>query len=443
MRSAFFAVPEAERFARARLDRQLRDELRSQLPFRTAYRLGLAELLRERTPQSAAALSAALAIVGTVRYATPSRWAYLWSRFLLALGWQPPVIRAAFLGWQSSLDELGRASRRYSAKSRSRPRSRSSSAFLDRPVSTALPVVGYVLGRMEDVGPGYAAVWITGLTDSAWPQPPHGQPLLPLALQRAHDMPYSSPRDAQRRSAQILERLTRRTPELVASWPARVFDYPTEPSPAIRMLPELAPGNSEEGIAMRSFASRAQRARETLADAPPAVAGRIVTGGVGALNRQARCPLRAFCEYRLAAKELEPVSRGLPARIRGIAAHRALELLLQTGPAQADLARITRVAIDQCVEQALVEGFLGARAPLRALFELERERLGLIGELLERDARRGPFCSRLGGATRGDSIRTVDAARSNRSPRRLAAGGIAIIDYKTDKADSRLVRSAR
>ena len=56
------------------------------------------------------------------------------------------------------------------------------------------------LRRVEDVGPGYDAVWVTGFTDSAWPQPPHGNPLLPIALQREHGMPYSSPRDAEERS---------------------------------------------------------------------------------------------------------------------------------------------------------------------------------------------------------------------------------------------------
>src|SRR5690606_31093614 len=92
--------------------------------------------------------------------------------------------------------------------------------LLERTASEALPVRGvHVLGRLEDVGPGYDAVWVTGLTDAAWPPPPQGNPLLPAALQRAAGMPYATPLDAEARSKRALERLMARSPELVVSWP--------------------------------------------------------------------------------------------------------------------------------------------------------------------------------------------------------------------------------
>ena len=239
LRSPFFARQSDEQFACARLDADLRTELRSQLPFQAAYRCGLKELLETRAPHSARALAAALGVIGGVRRATPGRWAHLWTRSLAELGWQPPTARTTLLGWQSTLDELARLTPIFGEISLDGALAELA-RLLERTTPVALPLCGvHVLRRVEDVGPGYDAVWVTGFTDSAWPQPPHGNPLLPIALQREHGMPYSSPRDADERSRRVLDRLVRRSRELVVSWPARVYDYETEPSPAIRSWPTL------------------------------------------------------------------------------------------------------------------------------------------------------------------------------------------------------------
>jgi exodeoxyribonuclease-5 len=316
LRSPFFATANAEQFARARLDRELRTELRSQLPFQAAYRSGLKEVLAARAPQSAQALAQALG-AGAVLRATPSRWAHLWARYLAELGWQPPAANRVLLGWQSTLDELARLTPILGEISLD-------AALVElqrlheRATATALPLFGvHVLGRIDDVGPGYDAVWVTGFTDAAWPKPPHGNPLLPIALQRAHGMPYSSPLDAQRRSARALERLVQRTAQLVVSWPARVYDFETEPSPAIRAWPLLA------DVELRALTAASPDAptpsRETVDDPAPAFCGTRLPGGTGALGRQARCPLRAFCQDRLGARPLEPLGFGLSGRLRGIA----------------------------------------------------------------------------------------------------------------------------
>ncbi|RPI60848.1 MAG: hypothetical protein EHM50_06685, partial [Lysobacterales bacterium] len=87
LRSPFFLAAQEEALARARLDAELRTEMRAQLVFPAAYRCGVRELLAERTPTSARALAAALAAIGGLRRATPTRWAHLWVRFLAELGW--------------------------------------------------------------------------------------------------------------------------------------------------------------------------------------------------------------------------------------------------------------------------------------------------------------------------------------------------------------------
>jgi RecB family exonuclease len=350
---------------------------------------------------------------------------------LSVLGWQPPLAGAALLGWQASLDELARLTPivgevRLAAAVHELER------ILTRAVPPALPIAGvHVLAAIEDVGPGYDAVWVAGFTDAVWPEPPHGNPLLPLALQRAHEMPYSSPRESQARSARKLDRLVQRTGELVISWPARVYDFETEPSPAIRAWPTLEV--DELAALATTRPPRSARARETVSDpAPPFTAARL-PGGTGALRRQARCPIRAFCRDRLGAEALERLGLGVSPRLRGIATHRAAELLLQGSPRQAELLE-RGAAIPTSAERALARIFGAARRRLPELFALEAERLErVLQALLRHEARRAPFLVRaveekceiaLGRWTLGVRIDRIDE---------LADGTIAIIDYKTSE----------
>lgn len=430
LRSPFFATGAQESFARARLDRQLRTELVSQLPFATAYRCGLKERLETQTPQSAAALTAALTTVGAARRLVPSRWAHLFTRALAALGWHAPADRATLLGWQRSLDELARLTP-ISGDITLDAALAELERILGRPGPAVLPVSGvHVLGRIGDVGPGYAGAWVTGLTDTTWPEPPHGNPLVPLTVQREHAMPYCTPRDADERSARTFERLVQRVPELVVSWPARVYDYETEPSPAIRDWPLLTPAELDGLAATRPPGTIA---RETVTDPAPPLNALHLPGGTGALGRQARCPLRAFCQDRLGARELEPLRFGLSPRLRGIATHRAAELLLADLPAQSELAgRETAAAAS--AEHALARSFGRARAPLAELFALEAEQLErVLVALLRAEATRAPFRI-LALEQRNDGAlgRWTLSARVDRIDE-LADGSIAIVDYKTSE----------
>lgn len=430
LRSPFFAMPHEERFARARIDAELRAELRSQLSFQAAYRCGVRELLAERAPHSAQALATALAALGGARRATPTRWASIWARFLETLGWQPPAARTALQGWQGSLEELGRLTPIVGEVSLHAALAELA-RILESTRPATLPVRGiHVLGHIEDVGPGYDAVWVAGFTDSAWPEPARGNPLLPLRLQRAHAMPYCSPRDAEARSERALERLVQRSAELVVSWPARLYDYETEPSPAIGPWPTLEAHDMEVSRTTRSAPTAA---RETVVDVAPPFVGARVAGGTAMLGRQARCPVRAFCQDRLGARPLEPLRYGISPRLRGIATHGAAERLLADLPTQAAFASKAH-DVAASVERTLDRLFGRTRSYLAALYELESDQLHRVLDALLRDEqRRAPFRVRaveqratvaLGPLTLNIRIDRVDE---------LADGTIAIVDYKTNE----------
>jgi RecB family exonuclease len=150
------------------------------------------------------------------------------------------------------------------------------------------------------------------------------------------------------------------------------------------------------------------------------------------LGRQARCPLRAFAQYRLGARELDEIGFGVPARIRGIAIHRAAQLAYANVRDRASVASIADAALDAAVEHALNESFLRTRAALRSLFELEAERLrAVLALLLERETAREPFeIVALEQELEARLDRWSLRLRVDRVDR-LVDGRIAILDYKT------------
>jgi ATP-dependent helicase/nuclease subunit B len=431
LRSPFLDADGGEHAHRAALERELRGDVRAQLSVASAHREAeLESLFGKRAPRAAAALTQALRETNGISAATPSRWARAWQRALALLRWDAAGDTHALLLWQAAMDDFTRLTPITGAIGYEDALAELQ-RVLERAVPDPLPVRGiHVLGRIDDVGPGYEAAWIAGLTDASWPEPVRCNPLLPRALQRAHGMPWSTPQDARLRCARRLERLRKRVGTLVASWPAQLYDYETEPSPAIRDWPELeAPRGSSAPRAL------SVRARESVADRAPPLPGKQIRGGAHVLGRQSRCPVRAFCQYRLGARELDAVTTGLGSRLRGIATHRALEDLF-TAQARPDFAAL-RANVGATAERALARIFGAARRPLRPLFELEAERVAsALDRLLAADAARVPF--EVAAIERRQIVTVAGRELEIRIDRvdRLADGSVAIIDYKTGAGGS-------
>ena len=447
LRSPFFQGldPEASTAAAA-IEAGLRDSMLAQLTFREAYRAaGLAARLHREAPVVAAKLEAALDEVGNAgRHRTPTQWANRWQRALRHLGWPATMSGAddtSMRAWESALEDFARLTPMLGPLS-----PRAAEAELHRVLQRTrprrpLPPTGvHVFAEIDAVGPGYQSVWVTGLSDRHWPPPPRINPLLPRELQVRHGMPDATPRDALERARRALERLRARVDQLVLSWPEQVLEQATEPSPLIRGLPSETP--SALGLPGQSPAPlpRFDPTRiEVLEDSPSPLTGKRVSGGAGTLNKQARCPLRAFCEGRLGARPLDVPSRGLSAHARGIVAHRALELWAQRiveAPARCADGAGTRqqdLVVD-CVEQALTESFASARKSFARLFDLERRRYAaLVSELLSVEATRKPF--RIVTTEQRADIELGPWTISCRIDRvdRLEDGTLAVIDYKTGR----------
>jgi ATP-dependent helicase/nuclease subunit B len=188
-----------------------------------------------------------------------------------------------------------------------------------------------VLGLLEAAGLEFDAVWVTGLTDQAWPALGRANPFLPLDVQRKLGMPHSSPEQDLEFAARVTRRLLEAAPIAVWSYPTREQDRHLRPSRLIAALPVVEAADlGAEPVARPARAIFEQRPQLELWEdeqGPALLPDELARGGSSIFKLQAACAFRAFAQLRLRAEALEPVAPGLLASERGTLVHRVLELV--------------------------------------------------------------------------------------------------------------------
>ena len=419
----------------------LRGELIAQLGFLTAYRsAGLDRWLGRRLPMLCAAVDGLIGQLGRMpRYQSPTRWAGVAQELLNQSGWPgagPAVPGPVLDAWQRALETLSGLTPVLGAIDYERALTELRAIISRARLPIRLPLEGVtVLSRLEDLGPGYDAAWVMGMSDRVWPRPAEPNPLLPHSLQGVQQMPFATPADALERCRALTSRLIARVPEIVFSYPLIENEFVAEPSPLLREIDELDAGSLPSPGRVYAPCTGGS-AIERLDDPVPPFSGIAIPGGASTLATQAHCPLRAFIDSRLSARPLERPDRGFGPRQRGILVHRALELLFAALPGKQRLAAQSATGLDgqigECIDRAVQERVRGASRALRVYAALERDRLvPLIRELVALDLARRDFVTesleakltaRIGGLEVGCRIDRID---------RLADDSLAIIDYKT------------
>lgn len=425
LRSPFLGGAETEWAARARLDARLRREC--------GPRIGLAELIARSgdCPRLRAHLEAMFAV--RPRGASPQDWARHFGAVLEAAGF--PGERALDSveyqvrgKWHEALAELARLGSVRGRLSVQEALARlrhlaEETAF--QPEGEDAPV--QVLGLLEAAGQQFDALWVSGLTDEAWPLHARPNPFLPIALQKRAGIPEASAESSLALDARITVGWAAAADEVVFSWPRREEDRDLAPSPLIAQFEERAL-DIARGTRHRD-AIFAQRALEAAIDdrAPP-VAAPGVHGGTRVIADQAACPFRAFARHRLGAEALESPQPVPDARTRGLLAHALMAHLWRELKSSAALeareaAPVIAAAARAAVREARLDG---------ALAGLEAERLERLGrEWLQVERKRGAFAVErieervmieIGGLTLTGRLDRMD---------RLADGTHAVIDYKT------------
>jgi ATP-dependent helicase/nuclease subunit B len=433
LRSAFLGGGESEWTKRAMLDKELRrrgvwDVSVTQLRDAADRRPVLAGLLRRFEKE--------ISKLPAEQYA--SGWSGDFTRLLQALKWpgertlssREHQVVEAWYGALSNLAALDIATSPMTYEQAIERLRRIAEATPFQVQNEGAPI--QIMGILEASGLRFDHLWVTGLHDEAWPQPPNPNPFIPIALQRDHMLPHSSAQRELEFATRVMHRLLASAPDVVLSYGEAEGDRKLEASPVIGGVWLNPEGAVEADDWVSKIRAAAQM--EELADeiAPPVVADAQHRGGASLFKDMAACPFRAVAKHRLGARELENSDLGLNYKDRGTTVHKALEFIWDELGSHARLIALTAADLNDLIARAAEASVqkLGAVVGSR----LERQRLQrLLGEWLEIEKSRSEFVVRkqeeensvsLGGLhirTRADR---VDEAPDGRQ---------IILDYKTGK----------
>src|SRR5713101_327689 len=383
VRSPFIGGAETELGARMRLEVRLREKLGASVVLpKLIAAAGQTPLLRARLEKLYA-----LRETGLFSQKTPAEWARHFSSVLEAAGF--PGERAldsdefqTQAKWHEALGELSRLDRISKEMSFSQAFQMLRKICADtlfQPETPDTPI--QVLGLLESAGVEFDHLWVTGLTDDAWPLKSSPNPFLPLAQQRKAGIPEASAETSLALDRRITDGWKQAAGEVVFSHFTKEEDRDVLPSPLIAVLSD-----------------------------------------------QAACPFRAFARHRLHAERLEEPAEGLDASKRGKLVHLLMQNvwdeLKDSTALQGDLAPAIERAAAAAVKEMAVEGRFA---------ELERTRLARLGhEWFEKVEKQRPPFSVVSTEEKRPIVFsgvTFDA-RIDRMDR-LESGGHAIVDYKT------------
>jgi probable DNA repair protein len=303
-----------------------------------------------------------------------------------------------------------------------------------------------ILGVLEADCIDYSHLWVTGLHDRAWPEPPRPNPFLPVALQRDLGMPRAGSEQQLRRAQAWTARMLSSAGEVVVSHPCQQGDEPLRVSALIAGVPLGAEGSLALSTVPRDRRSVQDAAPEMEVaedDRGPAVDDfPRVRGGVSVFRDQAACPFRAFAVHRLETSDVTAPDSSLDPRVRGNLAHRLMELLWRSLGGQ---SRMLAMAADEREElirttarRVLAEEARRRPDTLRGrLLTIEQTRLESLADAwLSIDADRSAFEVE---TEHSESCTVAGLPVTLRPDRidRLEDGRLLLVDYKTGQCNPR------
>ena len=168
---------------------------------------------------------------------SPAEWARHFSALLEAAGF--PGERAldseefqTRAKWHEMLGELSKLERiavQFSFQQAFGFLERLCEATLFQPESPDAPI--QVLGVLESAGLRFDCLWVSGLTDEAWPLTARPNPFIPIAAQKKAGIPQASAEASAALDKRLTDEWKRAAAEVVFSWPAKDKDKDLAPSP--------------------------------------------------------------------------------------------------------------------------------------------------------------------------------------------------------------------
>jgi len=440
LRSPFLAKAQTEASACAALDLQLR-------------RLGEPEVtISDISAGAPSGLKSAFArwqseISKTPSRQMPSDWAAAFSRELKSIGW--PGERAlnsteyqTTIAWNKLFSEFAALDAATGSLSRGTAVSiihRFASDRQFQPESVIAPV--QVLGVFEASGMSFDHLWVMGLHDGVWPRSVTPNPFLPLSLQRACNLPLSSPQRELLFTTLLSEQLLASASSVVLSCPSMENDAELRPSSLFSNIPEVSVHDLDLPASLSHAEQLYQSSDiEKIDDSiAPQWTGAKARGGTAIFTYQAACPFQAFAKVRLGADRLETAAPGLSPLDRGNLVHDVLasvwkelgshETLVTENPSYVNA--VVHDEVESCIGKLAMKRRALQQPRFAALEQTRLERL--VTDWLELEKVRQSFIVLPPEEKRQVSVGGIDLTiRADRIDR-LADGSHLVIDYKTSR----------
>lgn len=232
-----------------------------------------------------------------------------------------------------------------------------------------------VLGLLEALGQRFDAIWVTGLTASSWPAAPRPDPLLPVALQRRHQMPNSNAEQELRYARHATATLQASAAQAVFSYAKTDQDADQQASPLIRDLASIeelpaihAQPMWQQMWQQRQLENYVDQQAPALMDLSDdvAVSAGVTHGGSGVLKAQAQCPFQAVAAYRLKAEALTPIQPGISALQHGNCVHAVMQAFWQDfNPQQLPDQNARAAHLTVCIERVLSQNTIPCLRQIR------------------------------------------------------------------------------
>lgn len=220
-----------------------------------------------------------------------------------------------------------------------------------------------VLGILEGAGLHFSHCWVLGLHQQAWPPSPQPNPLLPLQLQRQHNMPHASSLRELSFAKSLTDNYRHCADHVIFSSPE--YDEDSEQlllcSQLISDLPKSIMDINESNDFLRySQQLQASQLWQSIeCSKGPKVSpddlndqGEL-SGGANIIKAQATNPFDAFAIYRLGARPpLLPVN-GFSAIEKGNILHQALAIIWETLESQQALLHMEENALSTLVQTSV------------------------------------------------------------------------------------------
>jgi ATP-dependent helicase/nuclease subunit B len=215
-----------------------------------------------------------------------------------------------------------------------------------------------ILGILEGAGLHFSHCWIMGLHQQAWPPAPAPNSLLPIRLQREHDMPHASSLRELHYAQSLTDNYRHCADSIIFSSPSYEDDSEQAllPSQLIADIPlgELHTQAAEDSLQQWNQQLKNHPELELVnCEQAPHFLSNTIPGGSDALKAQANNPFDSFAKYRLKASMPNTPVSGFSSIDKGNILHNALAIIWGELKDQNSLIQLTDEALDQCISHSV------------------------------------------------------------------------------------------